>query len=563
MIDRTAILSFVFLFLLGCNGLISGFGGGSGDNAPGENDPNLSADELQKQYVSRRIWRLSTEDYQASIKALLGDTTLPPVAFVNDPAEGGFGNAAANLRVNDSLAEQYMSAAEYYAERAQANLVSLLPCSASDGEDNCAEQFIRDFAPKAFRRDVLDAEVTALMQVYSDGREPAFEDGISNVIQTILVSPSFLYRTELGPADDMTSVVPLLDHEVATLLAFFVTGAPPDEELRAAASAGELLDADVREAHARRLYSKAGEHFAGFVREWLGMENVALMTKDETFFPNFSENTAQSMQTEIDTFVEKILVEGDTLYTTLMTANYSYIDSGLASLYGVPAPSTAFSRVDFNPTQRAGLLTQAGVLGTYADSRRSSPTRRGKFIWTRFLCNELGAPPAGVDTSIVGEEPPPGSTNRQVVEAHAMDPTCAGCHNVIDPLGFGLENFDALGQWRDTDNGSAVDASGSVYNYNATEFEGLSTPLTSDGNFDGPVELSWYLANSEEAKQCFVKNVTEFMLGISRSQQELRDNLAAFAYPGFAGADTSTLQLLVEIVRSNTFVERANVEGAQ
>lgn len=492
--------------------------------------------------------RLTRDEYDNTLRDLLGDTTRPGRAFPPDETLGGFASGAAISLVQT---EQYMTAAETLAENAVTDLPALLPCDpAAEGEDACARQFIEDFGKRAWRRPLDADEVEGLYALYAETKPlDGFESSIELLVTAFLQSPSFLYRVELGGASpEAADVVPLSSYEVATRLSYTLWGTMPDEELFALADADALQSADAIETQARRMLldTRAQGATRNFFRQWLGMVQIEDLGKDEEIFPEWSPALGRKMREEAMAFVEHVIWEGDGRFETLLTAPFTFADADLAAVYGVEGPTgTELVRVELDPTQRAGVLTMPGVLAMNSNANQSSPVYRGKFVREQVLCQHLPDPPD--DLMVIPPDPDPDLTTRERFDQHRTDPSCAGCHVLMDPIGFGFEQYDAIGRWRTEENGLPIDASGEVH---------ASADI--DGEFVGAVELAHRLAGSEQARSCFATQWYRFAMGRTESEADacaLREVLDAFE-----AADGDVLEAVVAITRTDAFRHRRAID---
>jgi hypothetical protein len=275
----------------------------------------------------------------------------------------------------------------------------------------------------------------------------------------------------------------------------------PDATLFQAAQKGELVTAAQVRAQAERLLAdpRAREAVAHIVRQWLSLEQMDDMDKITAVFPDWNPALGPSMRKEVEAFVADAFWGTPGTLAALYTGTRTFISADLAKLYGVGAPAgTALAPTQLDPTRRSGLLTLVGVLAANAANDQTSPTLRGAFVRTRVLCGELPPPPPDVNN----QRPPRSAvaTTRERVNQHAADPSCAGCHVLIDPIGFGLERYDAIGKYRDTENGKPVDDSGEVAG-------------TSIGKFTGAIELGTKIAASAEAARCLGEQLFRAALG--------------------------------------------------
>jgi hypothetical protein len=536
----------------GCYAGVDGFdpaasGGEGGDAGEGGDDGVESQCGGELQTGPTKLRRLTQSQYERTVRDLLGIETEAAQGFAPDERVAAFkSNAVAP--VGDLQVEQYMDAAEIVATEATADLASLLPCDpAAIGEDECAEQWVRELAPRAYRRSLVDADIARIMAVYATARADAdFATGIRVTLQGMLQSPWFLYHVELGdPATDLVEgePAPLSGHELASRLSYFLWDSMPDDALFDAAAAGELSTDEGLEAQVDRMLvdPRAQEAIASFHLQWLGVDEIESLEKAPEVFPSFDGELAQAMKEDTASFANWVLSEGDGRLETLLTGAFTLSDDpALLALYGVqvPAGHVAGEPIPLPSDQRAGLLTQAAVMAEHAHANQTSPVHRGVLVRQNFLCQMLPPPPADVDN--VPPNPEPGVSTRERFAQHSEDESCSPCHNLIDPLGFGFEHYDGVGAFRTMDGELPVDASGEVL---ATE--------ESNQTFDGGVELAGILAQAPEVRDCMARQWFRFSLG--RMDDDLdtctMDRLAT----AFEDSDHDVRSLIREIVLSDSF----------
>lgn len=469
--------------------------------APASGGPVAAVAPAPGRSPLRRLTRL---EYDNTVHALLGDDTHPAQGFEPDTVLQGFTNNADAQNVGTKLAEEYLHAAEALSAAATRDLNRLLGCDPTGAEDRCLRSFITTFGRRAWRRPLASGEVDALAAVYVKAR--ASEDvatSVQMVLQVLLLSPAFLYRVETGtPGTPVVGGgIPLTSWEVASRLSYLLTASMPDDELFAAAERDAVRKPQEVAAQAQRLLASpsARTRVAQFFTEWLQID-VDQMSKDTTLFPEFSPALGPLLRRDTEAFVTRVVFDAAGDLPTLLTAPYSYGPPEVARLYGVPpAAAGAGNRLDLNPDRRAGLLTQPAVLATFAKANATDPVHRGKFVRQSLLCGVIPPPPANVN--IVPPKLTPGTTARQRFTEHRADPACAGCHALMDPIGLTMENYDALGKWRDTENGLPIDASGEL----------AGTDI--DGPFVGAVALARKLATSDQVATCVIRNLFRFSFG--------------------------------------------------
>ena len=498
------------------------------------------------------IRRLTRADYDNTVRDLLGDTTRPATAFPLEEEQYGFTNNAYVLTVSLLLAEQYEQAAEDLSTAAVQDLATLLPCDpAMVGEDECAKSFIAAFGKRAYRRPLADEEAARTFAFYASMKAPyGFVTAIRLVIKGLLQSPDFLYRVELGmPSPDEAGAVALSQHEIASRLSYLLWNSMPDDELFALADAGQLSTAAEIAAQARRMLEddKARPALTNFHRQWLQLGQVDSLEKDPTLYPSFNPAVRSLMRSETERFLEGVVLEGDALLETLLRADYSYMNKELADFYGIEGPTgVELEKVSLDPTKFSGLLTQASVLAVHAKSNQSSPVKRGYFVRQRLYCQTPPPPPNDVDNT--PPEVDPEATTREKFAQHTSDPTCAGCHVLMDPIGFGFERYDGVGLWRETDHGLPIDDSGEI----------LLTKAD-NGVFHGVVELGERLAGSAEVRACLVTQWFRFAHG----RAETKDDRCTMDSLGesFEASGGDIRELLVALTQTDAFLYRSAIGG--
>jgi hypothetical protein len=371
------------------------------------------------------------------------------------------------------------------------------PAKTAD-EVPCARRIVSTLARRAYRRPVTDADAELLLSFYQQGRNRGnFERGIEEALRLILASPNFLFRAEPDPTSAAPgSVYHANDLELASRLSFFLWSTIPDDELLNVAAQGKLRDPSVMEQQVRRMLKdpKSDALVKNFAGQWLFLRNLQSVSPNEDLFPNFDDNLRQAMRRETELFFESIIREDRDLLD-LLNANYTFVNDRLAKHYGIPnVYGSQFRKVTIPGENRRGLLGQGSVLTVTSEANRTSPVKRGKWILENILGTPPPAPPPNVPPLKENTENAKALPVRALMEQHRQNPTCASCHKILDPLGFSLENFDAIGQWRSKDAGTPIDASGQLADGTAV---------------DGPVALRKAIMKHPEQ---FVRTVTEKML---------------------------------------------------
>jgi len=513
-------LAAALLGLTGCYSGQSGDGGETdgeseggeddGDN-PGPGDPGVPLCDADSSDVAgpRLLRRLTVPELDASVRSTFGldaaawaGPELPP-----DPAaSSGFTNDADRLRVSEAFAGSLQSTAEGVAEQVSepARLAGLLPCSSQGGSD-CAKEFVERYGALLYRRPLTEVELARFADLHAEvSPEEGFAGFVYWATVALMQSPNFVYRSELGdPGGDEGYT--LSPYEVATALAYTFTGTQPDAALLEQAAAGGLQTSEAIVAAARALAKDADDRpsaalrarLHAFNRQWLGLSSLANLDKDSTLYPGFTPEVKASMQVELDGFLEQVIFEEGGGVQELLTADHSVLDAALASFYGFGEAGGVSAKPAGWGT---GILSLGGVLAAHSTYLATSPTQRGYMVRSKLLCDPPPPPPPDV-----GDLPEPSATEttRQRYEMHASNPSCAGCHNLMDPIGYGFESLDASGRFRETDNGYAIDNSGSIVGLDGESVD-----------FVGPVELANALAGSDAVAECVTAQMASYAFGL-------------------------------------------------
>lgn len=522
---------------------------GPGDEPVGGTEP-LVCDPTIERYGIPRVRRLTRTEHDATVSRLLGTSSELARSFTAEPAtEHGFLGDADSLRVSTVEALEFRDAARTLAtETIEQRLDLVFPCGVEQtGDDACIDDFLDDFGRRAFRRPLESDELTRYRAIYEEGQQTGATGGLRATLEAMLQSPHFLYRTELGDGTQgEQGRLVLTQHEIASALSYSVTGTMPDEPLFAAARAGDLEDPAVRAEHARRLLDtpegRRGQ--SEFYRQWLGFASLEHIEKNPEKFPDF-ETQRESMQAELLAFVPHVLFEDDATLTTLLTADYSFLDTSLAALYGTSAPSgEGLARAEVGELGRAGVLTMPGLLSVLAATEEPSIAKRGLFLRNRLLCQTIPDPPPGVFDDLPEVEE--GQSLRDYLEQVTAGDGCQSCHARINGLGFGLEEFDAVGASKEL-HGEPFDASGAI-----------AGTRDIDGPFVGAFELAERLASSQQVRECVAIQQFRYALGRDVSQSDACSIVEALEAFEASGGDLT--ELVVATVRSDAFIYRSPEE---
>ena len=542
----------------GAPGAGGGFSGGGapqtfgGADASGGVAQQSACTSQTQQPSSAPIRRLTRNEFNNTVADLLGDTTSPAINLPPEVLGNGFSNDAAQQTVSADLVSGYSDVAADIASRAvqTTSLAKLAPCAASAtssaSQDSCAQTFINSWVPKAYRRALVAGEADALLALEkSVTSADTFTSGLAAVIEAVLQSPDFLYRPEFGVADaTQPSLRRPTGEEMATRLSYMFWGSPPDDTLRAAAASGELVTSEGILKSAKRLLDSDKSHgvVKFFFDSLLPITTLTDQTRDAGKYPNFSPQMGSYMRQETEKFLDnQIFVENGSL-PSIFTANYTFVNEPLAKFYGISGVTgTTFQKVQLDPTQRRGLLTQGAIMTGTTVTNSTNPVLRGSFILNKLMCMNISLPS---DPAVLALVAVPvdvtGATARDRYTAHSKQTLCQGCHRLIDPVGFALENYDAVGQYRTTENNVTIDASGKI-------------PGATD-NVTGAVQLAQQLADSPQVQQCFAQHWIEYGYGRTLSNASPQDAcLQEKVNTAFKASGYNVKQLLLDLTQTTAF----------
>ena len=558
MSRTSSVLAHIVLLAGATSGCISGVGGDedsgadNGTGGSGGNDSTgTSGSSTADPEVTTRVARLTHEQYNATVQDLLGISESPADAFAPDALNGFAFDTSIDLEVDARLGPQYRAAAESLAERAvsdDAVFEGIVPCSVEDAD--CSDEFVADFGQRAFRRPLSEDEQTAFAELFAKGPSLVasgddFRDGVQLVVEAMLQAPQFLYRTELSEELDADGLIALDSWEVATRLSYFVHGSMPTEELFERASRDELRTADEVASAVQALLEseRATAQLVSFHAQAWDFGRYSRIAPDAGAFPDTPADFVDSTRLASERFVQEVITNGGGL-AEFLTAPYAFADAGLAELYGVDAPSS-MTRIDLNPEERKGYLMQVGFLASHAYAVDTDPIHRGLFVVRQLLCRNIPDPPPGASMTPLPETDEPIETTREEVELLTGQAGCFTCHSQINPPGFALEGFDAVGQARTSENDVNIDTSGTM------------TLDDTDVSFSGPVQLVDALATSLEARACYASKWLEFAYGRSLGAG---DQAAAVE---LATSPLSVYELVARVGTTEAFVHRKPNEVAR
>lgn len=512
----------------------TGFGGSStGGSATGPSDPYLASEST--------VRRLSRAELDSTISDLLGDVTSPANQFLPEDQFSPYDNDYTLQLASAALIDSLERLANDVATRIVADptlQATLVPCTpVDDGDAACFAQVVSTLLPRAYRRPVTQEEIDrySVLLAYATEVNPDvphdFYTAVTLLVRSILQDPEFLYRIEVGTPTANAGVYALSEHEIASRLSYLFWGTMPDQTLTDAAVAGTLSDATTRRAAIDRLLGddRAHAQLRRFHSMWLGYR---ALPHDAALVSAFSRETGA--------LIDRVVWGEPQSYLNLFTFPETFIDATLAEHYGLPAPA-AEGWVSYGASGRAGILSHGAVLSAFGKFSDTSPTQRGIFVRTRLMCETVAPPPPNVNS-----DQPPASMDAVCkadrYEQHRTNTACAACHSLLDPIGFGLENYNLAGQRRETDNDNvdcAISGQGEVLPY---------------GPFSGPAELAALLVNNNEIDDCVVRQWMSFAVGRPLLPYETAptDQLVA----SFRTADHSLPGLLADFAASPAFALR-------
>ena len=500
--------------------------------------------------ATETLRRLTHSQYNNTVRDLLGDASNPAAQFPPEDFINGFKNQIQGQSLSPLLAENYAAAAEKLAvsavRRQAKELTFCKPTGPTDGA--CREQFIRQFGRRAFRRPLEAEEQNRYSRLFiaEAKRGNNFWSGIEATVEAMLQSPNFLFRLERTTNPKWKS------YARASRLSYFFWDTMPDEALLTLAQAGKLDDAAGMESQARKMLAndQAKVGLDEFIAQWFRFDRVTNQLKDRRLFPMFTRELALAMNEETRRFLHH-LVWSNANFMEFVSASYSFVNADLATLYQFPAPAEPFARVQF-PTQsmRSGILTHGSVLVQTSKPVETSPTARGLFVREQLLCQHVPQPPPGVNTNLpeVKEDRP--MTNRERLADHLTNESCASCHKLIDPIGFGLEKFDAAGRYQEkfvahAAQGREEAKKGKVDMELPIDISGQVAGLR-NSEFQNPPQLGKILSESDACRACVAKQVFRYCLGRTetRADQPVLDH----ALKAFTSSQFQFKELMIAIV---------------
>ena len=494
-----------------------------------------------------RLWRLTHRQFKNTVVATFGFAV--PV-LDNLPAESrldGFANASERLGLSSVLFEYYSEAAQAVADQVVSRSGDFIKCPLAELGGACLTDFLTAVGGKAWRRPLAAEDLARLTKLYADAAAaggPAL--GLGTVVPGLVLSANFLFRSELGSAEASAPATTLTDLELASALSYLLWDAPPDDALLALAADGKLHEPATLTAEAERLLAatdKAPAALHSFIQQWLETEDLTEKPKDMQTYPLFDRAVARQLEDETARFVDEVVFDkgGDRSLRTLLTAPHGWVSAKTAPLYGVKGAGAALAKTDLDRTQRRGLLTQASFLAAHAEPINTSVVGRGRFMREEILCDDVPPPPGEFkfDPKNITDD----MTAREKFKEHSKNPACASCHALFDIIGFALENYDTVGQWRTLDKGKTIDPTGS-----------LDLPSGGKIQFASFVDLIDQLAQGPDTYACFASQYLQYANGrVKLDSCEQQRTARAFADSGY-----KVDALIKAIVSAPSFVNRRN-----
>lgn len=514
------------LAAVGCTGAH----GGPGGDQPDDGATGLGTDPADPR-LEARVWRLTPAQYNAEVQRSFPGA--PEVDLPVGGAEYGLTNIASSARIDSGNASRFSEVARAIGSWVAAQGAAAARCQ-TFGTSECVDTFLGWFPEAAYRRPPTAEETAELRAVYDDlvgpyGAEWAF----SAVVRAVLLSPQFLYRTEIGPSGK--GVIRIDDYEIASLLSFSLTDRGPDQALLADARASRLGDPAIREAHARRLMDSASGTFQRFFWEWLKMSTLQSQGNET----GLDASLVAALEEEYRTFIDNVLVKNRGSLSDLLTSTGTWGTPDVAEYYGVSHPGGGVAPIQLDPEQRGGLLTLGAWLVAHGKKGRDNVVRRGMGIFRDAMCRDIT--PLNIDLvaaerELVGAD----ATIKEIATARGNDRVCGACHSTSDPVGLAFESFGGDGRYQTTyADGKPVEAA-VVWN---------------DVPYENAAQISAALVQDEAFQQCLVQRFGHFLLGADFGAP-VTVRASAAAYQVFKDSGGAFEELLVAIVRDPAFIER-------
>lgn len=531
---RVTVLTVLTAALIACSAEIGQRGESEGPPAV---DPLLAIESGAR--------RLSQAELDNTLRDLLGEDTAPATRLLNEDEFRPFDNDYTIQQASDALITSLEALAEEVAGRTLADpskRAALVPCTPASADDEpCFRAFLDSFLPRALRRAVTadDVEPYVPLLAFASENNAAvdndFYTAVELAVSAALQDPEFLYRVEQGTPTNTPGLLVLDGYEIASRMSYLLWASMPDGPLFAAAAAGTLGSPDGRRAEAVRMLddAKARTQLHRFHAMWLGYRSIPL-----------TPELVAAFNRETSALIDRVILDEPGSYLRLFTMGETFVDDALADHYGLPRPTNGEGWVSYEGTGRAGILGHGSLLAAFSKFEDTSPTQRGILVRTRLMCEEVPRPPPDVDT----DQPPQGAMDAlckydRYAEHRDQSTSCAGCHSLVDPIGFGLENYDIAGRYREHDEGlpeCLIEGSG--------EITGL-------GTFSGPAELSKLLVENGYVDACAVRQFLTFAFGRPTTSYETA--LAQEMVESLRTGQHDLKAFIVDFIASDRFARRA------
>jgi hypothetical protein len=499
--------------------------------------------------------RLTSEQYANAISSVFGDAILVTSPLEEDEKTERFlSMGAAKVGTSERGVEQYHDAALDIAQLVMADAADqemLVDCAPFQPGDACIEDALVRYGTQLWRRDLSEEEIARVVAlqgaVTDDNATPAdvWAIGMTHAIGALIASPNFVYVPEVGEQEPQSDAWRYTSVEMASRLSFLLWNSVPDEELLRAARDGELITTDGLRAQAERMIDAplAADLATRFFGEAWHVAELAATDKNLDVYPEWTPELVDAYKTEFDMFLRDLTVERDGDIRDVLLGDTTYANGLLGQLYGMSVSGSDYEASTLSDG-RTGLLTSGAVIAAVSPSDRTSPTVRGLFVLEDLLCEDIPPPPANVDDTLEQPDTSDAATLRDKLEQHREDPVCASCHDMLDPLGFTFEHYDAIGKYRELDNDLPIDATG--------EFE--------DESFDGAQDLANYVAEDPRFTACMTDRFFAFAAGHVPADGE---NEVMKLVTGDLRDHYRFQQMVLDIVTSNAFryLEPAKTEG--
>jgi hypothetical protein len=540
----------------GTGGPGNGTGGSGAGNGTGGGGGNVLVDPppaacMKPTLAKPRIWRLTKNQIRNTLMDL---ANFSPPTIAELPSEtrldGDFANQAAKLTIAPLVADQYFTIGNELGAQVVSKSADFVTCPVANLAGACLTSFIKGFGQKMWRRPLTDVEVGKLTTLFNTTSSMAggTTAALQTTVQAMFMSPNFLYRTEVGTSTAAGTVTNLTDYELASALSYTLWDSAPDQALMDLAAQNKLHDKATLQAQARRLWgmNRAQGALNSFFQQWLQTEDLPTATKDP-MYTMYNDQVAADLLEEGRLFVNSVVFDpaGDKSFKTLFTAPYGFINARTAPLYGVStAVGTSLVKTSLNPAQRRGLLTQAGFVSAHSDGDDTAIVSRGRYFRGDILCDRIPPPPDPKLAVFGPRSSDPNMTNRERLISHVQNPQCAACHDIFDPIGFALENYDPIGRYRTTDKSKTIDPSGTI-------------PLDgSNITFKNFIDLIDQLSNNPALYTCFSTQYFSYATG--RGFDELSSCERKAVTDEFVKSGYKVDTLVMSVVNSPSFTARQN-----